>query len=339
MSTTSNAPILDTVPKGASGEVAEVLNAIAIESVSVSKIIALGALGSVLDAAVGTNSDGDGQKALDVIADEAFAKRLSQTPVRWLASEEREEVTDLNPTGSLAVAIDPLDGSSNIETNVSIGTIFSILPAKDDPNASFLRKGRDQLAAGYVIYGPQTALMVTCGDGVSHYILDRDTEQFRLVTDTTSIPVDTGEYAINASNLRHWSRPIQAYISDCNAGDKAARGRNFNMRWVASLVAETHRIISRGGVFLYPSDGRKGYQNGRLRMIYECAPIAMLIEQSGGLATNGLDPILDQVPDSLHARTPLIFGSANEVARVTVYHDLPEADHSPLFGTRGLFNA
>lgn len=299
--------------------------------------IARGALEGAMGAAVGGNTDGDVQKALDIIADEMFFAALGGTAVRWYASEEREDVVALTPGGRLALATDPLDGSSNIDVNVSIGTIFSIYPAKDDPEASFLRPGHEQICAGYIIYGPQTGLVVSFGQGTLSFILDPDTGLFILVDPAMKIPDAASEFAINASNYRHWSKPVRAYIDDCLAGENGPRGKNFNMRWVASLVAETHRIISRGGIFLYPSDSRKGYANGRLRMVYECAPIAMLVEQAGGLATDGCDRLLDQKVKTLHGRTPLVFGTPDKVGRVATYHDLPENETSALFRDRGLF--
>jgi fructose-1,6-bisphosphatase I len=235
------------------------------------------------------------------------------------------------------LAIDPLDGSSNIDVNVSIGTIFSIFEAVDDPIKSFLRTAREQVAGGYVIYGPATALVVTFGDGTLMFTMDPDTGEFVLTNPRMQVPVTSMEFAINASNYRHWSKPVRAYIDDCLAGDAGPRDRNYNMRWVGSLVAEAHRILSRGGVFLYPGDARPGYETGRLRMVYECAPIAFLIEQAGGKATDGCDAVMDQEANSLHARIPLIFGSAEKVDRVAAYHDLPDQEISALFGQRGLF--
>ena len=304
-----------------------------------SAVIARGPLGAALGAEIGTNTDGDGQKALDVMADEAFAAALVGTGVRWYASEERDSVNEIDAGGTLALAIDPLDGSSNIDVNVSIGTIFSILPAEDDPKASFLRRGSDQIAAGYVIYGPQTAMVVSFGEGVRLYILDRDSGAFVLAAEKIGIARSSREFAINASNYRHWLKPVRAYVDDCLSGTEGPRRANYNMRWIASLVAETHRILTRGGVFLYPADAREGYARGRLRMVYECAPIAFLITQAGGGATDGCDPILTRIPESLHARTPFVVGSAENVEQVSVYHDLPEQEISALFGTRGLFRA
>ena len=304
-----------------------------------SLLIARGPLGGSLGDEVGTNSGGDGQKALDVIADEAFAKALVGSGVRYYASEELEEVVELDSSGTLALAIDPLDGSSNINVNVSIGTIFGIYRAETTPEASFLRPARDQIGAGYIIYGPQTALVVTFGDGVYAYVLDPTTGQFTQTHAKLRIPKQSSEYAINASNYRHWPAPVRAYVDDCMAGDDGRHEQNYNMRWIASLVAETHRIMMRGGVFLYPSDARPAYRQGRLRMVYECAPIAFLVEQAGGKATDGQTPIMDLGATALHARCPLIFGSAEPVDRVTVYHDLPPTETSALFAVRSLFRA
>lgn len=316
-----------------------VISALCDVAAGLSDTISRGPLGPALAESVGNNTDGDVQKALDVMADEAFAGALSGTGVRWYASEEREEVIEIDVNGALALAIDPLDGSSNIDANVSIGTIFGIQPATDDAEGTFLRDGNSLLASGYFIYGPQTALVVTFGDGVRQFIWDREARQFIEAETAPCIPDTSSEFAINASNYRHWPKPVRAYIDDCLAGAEGPRGKNFNMRWVASLVAETHRIMCRGGIFLYPSDGRKGYENGRLRLVYECAPIAFLVEQSGGKATTGTARVLDQVPAHLHARTPLIFGTADKVDRVATYYDLPDTEVSALFGNRGLFRA
>jgi len=301
--------------------------------------IARGGIDEELGGAKGTNSDGDSQKALDVIADEAFMSALAGSSVRYYASEEQDTVCELNATGTLALAIDPLDGSSNIDVNVSIGTIFGIFPATTTAEGSFLRPGTDLIAAGYAIYGPQCCLVISFGEGVRKYVLDPATGRFLLVSPDVRVPEDSNEFSINASNYRHWSAPVRAFVDDCVAGVDGPRGKNFNMRWVASLVAETHRILTRGGIFLYPSDDRKGYERGRLRMVYECAPVAFLITQAGGQATDGSNPILSAVPRHLHDRTPLIFGSSPKVARVTAYHDLPDHEVSALFGKRGLFRS
>lgn len=286
----------------------------------VAAIIARGALGDSLSVEVGENSDGDGQKALDVMADEMFEAALRETAVRYYASEEQEGVLDLG-TGKYALAIDPLDGSSNIDVNVSIGTIFSIFEAKEGAEESFLRPAGEQVAGGYIVFGPQTGMAVTFGAGVLIYAMDPATGAFVLVEQGKQIPAVTREYAINASNRRHWVQGARAYIEECEAGETGPKGRNMNMRWVASLVAETHRILTRGGVFLYPSDAREGYAQGRLRMLYECAPIAFLIEQAGGQAHDGVTRILDKTAPELHARTPLIFGSRDEVQRVREHYE------------------
>ncbi len=315
-----------------------VMNALCAVAADLSLTISRGPLGGALGASVGANTDGDTQKALDVMADEAFMAALKNTDIRWYASEEQDVVAEINPKGSLALAIDPLDGSSNIDVNVSIGTIFGIQPALDDAEGTFLRNGHHLVASGYFIFGPQTALIVTFGNGVRQFILDREAGRY-IETAPPTVPDNSSEFAINASNYRHWAAPVRAYIDDCLAGIDGPRGKNFNMRWVASLVAETHRIMTRGGIFLYPSDSRKGYEQGRLRLVYECAPIAFLVEQAGGKATDGMIRVLDRVPDKLHARVPLVFGTGDKVDRVTAYHDLPEQEFNALFSNRGLFRA
>ena len=327
--------VRDTLPD----ELAPVMEALCTVAAELSLIISRGPLGGRLDASVGNNADGDDQKALDVLADNTFAAALEGTGVRWYASEERDAVVQIDRDGPLAIAIDPLDGSSNIDANVAIGTIFGIQRALDGGDATFLRPGSHLIAAGYFIYGPQTALVVSFGAGIRLFVLDRADGRFVEAAEPPAIPARASEFAINASNYRHWPAPIRAYIDDCLAGADGPRGRNFNMRWVASLVAETHRIMCRGGIFLYPDDDRDGYAEGRLRLVYECAPIAFLVEQAGGKATTGTRRILDRLPDSLHARTPFVFGTAEKVERVAGYHDLPQQEVSALFGNRGLFRA
>ena len=318
-------------------DVAEVVQALCVVAKDLSRKISRGALEGAMGAMVGENTDGDNQKALDIIADDMFFEQICNTSVRWFASEEREEVIEANPSGRLALAIDPLDGSSNIDVNMSIGTIFSIYEAMDTANESFLRPGTEQKVGGYIIYGPQTGMIITFGNGTLSLILDPDSCEFLVLDQTLKIPHNASEFAINASNYRHWPKPVRAYIDDCYSGDTGPRGKNFNMRWVASLVAETHRIITRGGIFLYPSDNRKGYEHGRLRMVYECAPIAFVVEQAGGQATDGCDRLLEQRAKSLHARTPLVFGTPEKVTRLTTYYDLPEFEKPALFRSRGLF--
>ena len=328
----------------ANKEVKIVLNQIATVSCQLSEIISSGTLSEGLGDSTGINSDGDSQKKLDIIADESFISGLKNSPVKYYASEEKEKVLELNTDGNLGVAIDPLDGSSNIDTNVSIGSIFSIRNLKEiktenlNPENIFLNPGTNQCASGYVIFGPQTILVFTTGQGVKQYILDRKLKKYFLIQKKVSIPINTNEYAVNASNERHWSEAMKRYIEDSNAGEAGPRQANFNMRWVASLVAETHRIITRGGIFIYPSDKRKNYSSGRLRMVYECAPIAFLIEQADGAATDCVSRLMEISVDKLHSRTPFAFGSKNEIERLQSYYNDDEKKESPLFKKRGLFN-
>lgn len=317
------------------------MGALAGAAAQIATRIARGPLTEALGAAVegGGNADGDAQKALDMIADDIFRTAVQETGLRWFASEEREAAELIDPEGALALAIDPLDGSSNIDVNVAVGTIFSVRPAGATPEKTYLGPGRGQIAAGYVIYGPSCQMVACFGGDVRRYVLDAPAGRFRLVEAAMRLPAASNEFAINASNYRHWEAPVRAYVDDCIAGAEGPTGRNFNMRWVASLVAEAHRIMTRGGIFLYPGDKRPGYGRGRLRMVYECAPMAMLVEAAGGGATDGVDRLLDRGADGLHSRSPLVFGSAPKVARAAAYHDLPQAEVSALFGARGLFRA
>ncbi len=321
---------------------AGVVTALADAGIALSRIIAGGPLSGPMEAEIGeTNADGDRQRKLDVIADQLVMDALRKTSTAYYASEEEDAILTFDPAGELAVAVDPLDGSSNIDANLSIATIFAIFPASPDgATASFFRPGAEQIAAGYIIYGPHTALLLTLGDGVAHFVLDPATQKFRLVADGVKIAPATREYAINASNYRHWTAPIRAFIDDCVEGSTGPRGKDFNMRWVACLVGETHRILMRGGVFLYPADRRPGYESGRLRLLYEAFPIAMLIEQAGGGATDGAERILARSVESLHQRTPLVFGSTEKVARIAAYCSDQQFQRAqaPLFGERGLFH-
>lgn len=291
------------------------MEALAGAAIALGARIARNGVAEHLGAAAGVNADGDGQKALDVIADALFLQAARAGGVRHYASEEQETVVDLG-AGDWALAIDPLDGSSNIDTNVSVGTIFSVYPAAATPETSFLRPVGEQIGAGYVIYGPQVALLCSFGAGVQRYVLDPDAAAFVLVDAGVAIPPAAAEFAINASNYRHWQAPVRAFVDECLAGTEGPRAKNFNMRWIASLVAEAHRIFVRGGVFLYPADARKGYEAGRLRLVYECAPMAYLVEQAGGRATDGHANILAMTPASLHQRVPFVFGSREKVQRV-----------------------
>ncbi len=324
-------------------EVADTLLALADASIKVGKLIARGSAAGSLTEIVGNNADGDAQKKLDVIADRIFVEALGNAPVAVVGSEENERALQLTPDAPLAVAIDPLDGSSNIETNVSVGTIFSILPVEgiggEMIEEAILQPVRNQVAAGFVIYGPQTILVLTVCSGVVTFTLDPDTSRYVSTVSDISIPVDKKEYAINSSNYCYWHAAIRAYIDDCVCDHSKSDQDKFNMRWVASLVAEAYRILVRGGIFLYPEDDRPGYQNGRLRLVYEANPIALLIEQASGKATDGTRNILDIEPNSLHQRIPLIFGSARAVDRVSDYYGDRKSriSRAPLFAQRGLF--
>ena len=283
------------------------------------------------------------KRELDLRAQYLLVKALARAPVAAVLSEEMEAPLPLSPGAPINVALDPLHGSSNIDTNAPIGTIVSLLPAPagsgaSDP-AAFLRSGREQLAAGYAIYGPQTALALTLGAGTELFTLDPARGQFVRSRANVRVPPQAREFAINASNYRHWDIPVQTWFNDCLAGADGPRADNFNMRWTASMVAEAHRILVRGGVYLYPSDARQGYRNGRLRLIYEANPIAFLMEQANGQGSTGRERILARVPRLLHERVPFIFGARQEVERIERYHlgGSPTAETSPLFGQRGLF--
>ncbi len=321
---------------------ARVVNAFAQSAVPVAHLIRRGPLAGATPVAVGAvNSDCVGQKALDLFADKAFERGLRGCGVRAFVSEMRDAPTIVDPEGELLVALDPLDGSSNIDANISIGSIFTVLDAPAASGASaqdFLQPGSRQRAAGFVIYGPRTCLVFTTGAGTHVATLDPDAGAFRMSRLNLHIREGSAEFAIDASNSRHWPEPVRAYVDDCVMGDEGPRGKNFNMRWIASMVADAYRIIVRGGVCLYPDDARVGYAKGRLRLLYEANPIAMLVEQAGGLAIDGVNRILDVAPTSIHARTPLIFGSIDKVERVKRYflHGDHSAERSPLFGKRGL---
>jgi fructose-1,6-bisphosphatase I len=325
-------------------EVAVVIQRLATAARDVRKLVNQGALGTAFNAARGSsNADGDLQRELDVSCDGLFLSCLQGAPVACYASEERQDPVLLDPNARLAVAIDPLDGSSNIDTNVSIGTVFSVLPvikgSGSDPTQSFLQPGNRQLAAGFFLYGSQTALVLSLGKGTEIFIFSSRLGCFVQGYKSVNIKERTSEFAINMSNYRHWEEAIRLYVDDCLAGSEGPRERDFNMRWVASLVADAYRILVRGGIFLYPADGRKGYGQGRLRLVYEANPIAFIIENAGGAATTSVARILDLVPENLHQRVPLAFGSRREVARVARYHVDPNmiGERAPLFGKRGLF--
>jgi fructose-1,6-bisphosphatase I len=327
-------------------DAAAAVAAVAAAAARLAALIARGPLAGEQAAVVGGNADGYAQGALDVQADAMFAEALAATPAAALASEGREAPVALAPGGRVAVAVDPLDGSSNIDTNLTVGTIFSVLPAagagEGGPAAAFARPGSAQLAAGFVVYGPHTSLVLTLRQGAHVFTLDREAGTFVLTRPDVRIPRARREYAIDASNYRHWEEPVRAYVDDCVAGADGPRGGDFNMRWNASLVAEAYRILVRGGIFLDPRDARPGHEQGRLRLVHEANPLALVVEEAGGAATDGLRRILDLEPGALHQRVPLVFGSADKVERVARYHDGSlgaTGERSPLFGRRGLFRA
>jgi len=320
--------------------VAAAVAAIAAAAIEIAELIATGDLADASGLTTGRNADGDVQRDLDVQADAILRRCLGKLPIAALASEEMREPQLCDRDGRICVAIDPLDGSSNIDINMTVGTIFSILPATDDLALAFHQRGSAQLAAGFVTYGPQTSLVLTLGDGVDIFTLDRKSGCFRLARSAVQISETCEEFAINMSNRRHWDAPVRAFIDECLAGVEGPANHNFNMRWIGSLVAETYRILTRGGVFLYPSDARSGYGDGRLRLTYEAHPMAIIIEQAGGSASTGRERILDLAAQSLHQRVPLVMGSSNEVRRVAELHGDPllvASTSAPLFARRGFF--
>jgi fructose-1,6-bisphosphatase I len=287
-----------------------------------------GALGDVLGSANTENVQGEVQKKLDIIANEVLIEANEWGgALAAMASEEMDSihvVPNRYPQGEYLLLFDPLDGSSNIDVNVSIGTIFSVLRKVGHHHGvseeDFLQSGKAQAAAGYCIYGPQTTLVLTVGDGVAMFTLDREQGSWVLTGENLQIPADTREFAINMSNKRHWAEPVTRYIDECLEGKDGPRGKDFNMRWVASMVADVHRILTRGGVFMYPWDKREPDKPGKLRLMYEANPMAFIVEQAGGAATNGLQRIMELQPSKLHERVSVVLGSKNEVERVTAYH-------------------
>src|SRR5258706_4980649 len=319
--------------------VAETVSNLSDAGIEISRIIALGPIAGDMATKRGDHADGDSQKELDFFTNKIVTQALKGSPVAWMGSEEDETPIALNADAPLAVNVDPLDGSSNIDTNVSIGTIFSILACSGP--APLLQPGRNQLAAGYIIYGPQTALVLSLGQGTHIFWINPETREFLLVKRNVNIPATTREYAVNSSNFRYWDDAMKAYVIDCKLGADGPRKSDFNMRWLGSLVADAFRILTRGGIYVYPGDTRKGYTNGRLRLLYEANPIAMLIEQAGGACTTGTARMLDVEAISLHQRVPLVFGSKSEVEEAAHYYREPHSlgDRSPLFSQRGLFRS
>ena len=310
------------------GQLRLLLEVVARACKTISHAVNKGALGGVLGSAGSENVQGEVQKKLDIIANEVLIEANEWGGhLAAMASEEMNNIyliPNRYPRGEYLLLIDPLDGSSNIDVNVSIGTIFSVLRMPEGDRGveenDFLQPGKCQVAAGYCVYGPQTTLVLTVGDGVAMFTLDREMGSFVLTQDAVQIPADTREFAINMSNMRHWDAPVKRYIDECLAGKDGPRAKDFNMRWVASMVADVHRIMTRGGIFMYPWDKREPNKPGKLRLMYEANPMAWLIEQAGGAATNGRERIMDVQPTQLHERVSVILGSKNEVDRVTHYH-------------------
>ncbi len=335
--------------KDASGDLNGLILSVALACKAISNRVARGELGGALGSACAVNVQGEVQQKLDVLANDYFL-RASE----WggqAAGMVSEELTDPYllpgeyPRGKYLLVFDPLDGSSNIDINVSVGSIFSILraphPGADPRPEDYLQPGTMQVCAGYALYGPSTMLVLSVGTGVHAFTLDPGLGEFMLTRKSIRIPSVAQEFAINASNRRFWEPAVQRYIDECMAGRSGPRGRDFNMRWVASLVAETHRILSRGGIFLYPRDSKDPAKPGRLRLMYEANPVAFLIEAAGGAASTGRGRMLEVTPDDIHQRVPFIFGAKDEVDLIETYHR-ERNDHpgtSPLYGRRGLFRA
>ena len=333
------------------GKLAALLVDVAAAVKAISAMTAKGALGGYLGTVENTNVQGEQQKKLDVLANDAMV-----TATEWgglvagLASEELDEpyvIPENFARGPYLLIFDPLDGSSNTDVNVSVGTIFSVLrhTGTEQPATSdYLQPGIRQVAAGYAIYGPATMLVLTVGKGTHGFTLDREVGNFILTHRDLAIPEDTSEFAINTSNARFWEPPVHRYVTECQAGKAGERGRDFNMRWIASMVAEVHRILMRGGVFMYPKDTKDPSKPGRLRLMYEANPISMLIEQAGGASSTGRQRLMEVQPAQLHQRVPVILGSKNEVLRIERYHAEHERGEdrpyeSPLFNERSLFRA
>ena len=341
----------------ASGDLNALVLDISVACKAIARIVAFGVLGDGLSAptaataAGAVNVQGEAQKPLDVLSNEIFLRMNEWSGhLAGMASEEMDQPRQIPPAyarGKYLLVFDPLDGSGNIDVNVSVGSIFSILRApqavvdsgRDATEADFLQPGATQVAAGYALYGPTTMLVLTVGNGVAGFTLNPNLGEFVLTHSEIQVPADTQEFAINSSNSRFWEPPVKRYVDECMAGKTGARGKDFNMRWIASMVAEAHRILMRGGVFLYPRDSKDPSKAGRLRLLYEANPIGLLMEQAGGRASTGRQAILGVQPTALHQRIGLVFGSKNEVERIERYHREPDAREArtPLFAERSLF--
>lgn len=305
-------------------ELAQVIETIGNTCKDIDKLLQKGALAGVLGSAQHENVQGEEQKKLDIISNDYLIDALKVHPhVGGLASEELDEFTPAQENGKYLVLFDPLDGSSNIDINMCVGTIFSILPAKHALTQAedFLQAGTNQVAAGYVLYGPSTMMALTVGAGVVFFTFDPESKEFLLTSENIQVAADTKEYAINASNQRHWEAPVKRYIDELLAGKTGPREKDFNMRWVACMVGDIHRILCRSGIFMYPYDTKDPKKAGRLRLMYEANPMSMLMEQAGGASTTGRVRILETQPTELHQRVPVVIGSKNEVDLVTGYHN------------------
>jgi len=339
-----------------SGDFNALILDVALACKAIARAVAMGELGGMYgdQAAEGgksINVQGETQKKLDVLSNDLFIRMNEWAGhLAGMASEEMDDPYQIQtqfPRGKYMLVFDPLDGSSNIDVNVSVGSIFSILRAPQDvidsgrdvTEKDFLQPGNQQMAAGYALYGPTTMLVLTVGNGAAGFTLDPNLGEFMLTHPQLRVPEDTQEFAINASNSRFWEAPIKRYVDECLAGKSGSRGKDFNMRWIASMVAEAHRILMRGGVFMYPRDNKDPSKAGRLRLLYEANPIGMVMEQAGGRASTGREPMLSVDPESLHQRIGLVFGSKNEVERIERYHSEPidTANDNPLFAERSLF--
>jgi fructose-1,6-bisphosphatase I len=341
-------PTLDAYLDGAASSIplgdalAKVISCLARAAVELADLIAAGPLAGIDGRSSGTNSGGgDTQIDLDIAANALMCRALRNAKVAAVVSEETELPDILDSEAGLCVVIDPLDGSANLANNISTGTIFSIRPRSRDALSSFFEPGTAQRAAGFFIYGPQTTLVLALNGSVEFFLLDRRKGEFVLIRRNVRVPNHAPEFAINMSNRRHWNEAVQSYITQCLLGATGEHGEDFNMRWIGSLVAETFRILVRGGVFLYPADGRRGYREGRLRLLYEAHPIALVMEWAGGAASTGRDRILDLSARMPHQRTPLIMGSSRAVRDLDLMHlpnqPLYESSDAPLFARRGLF--
>ncbi|QRK80200.1 class 1 fructose-bisphosphatase [Shewanella sp. LZH-2] len=309
--------------KAVNESLAQLILTLADTSKAISHAVRHGALAGVLGATEQENVQGETQKKLDIITNDMLKDALkADGTVRGLASEEEDHVVEVSASGQYLVCFDPLDGSSNIDINSLVGTIFSVLPAPQGEltEASFLQSGRNQLAAGYVLYGPSTMLALTTGQGVQLFTLHPETNEFLLTNAAMCISPDTQEFAINMSNQRFWEAPMQTYIADLLLGKIGPREKSFNMRWIAAMVGDVHRVLSRGGIFTYPTDNKDPKKPYKLRLMYEANPMALLVEQAGGKASTGYETILDIQPTQIHQRVAVILGSANEVDACLSYH-------------------